>query len=119
MGKGSNEIEFLLAKLKELERENDNLKSLLLSAGIDYASAVQRERVETATAFVPDQGSSIVPVEITRNHARQFFSYFWGRLLVLVGSAYYPIIKGRILSTFMQICLLQIPQSCYTMLALK
>ena len=70
------EIEFLKAQLKELEKENEHLKSLLRDAGIDYAAAEQISK----PAAEPDQGSRIIPVEITRNHARQFFSYFWGRL---------------------------------------
>lgn len=74
------EIEVLKAQLKELEKENDYLKTLLRDAGIDYAPAFQSEGAENIAAFVPNQGSRIVPVEITRNHARQFFSYFWGRL---------------------------------------
>lgn len=74
------EIEVLKAQLKELEKENDYLKILLRDSGIDYAPAFQSEGAENISAFVPNQGSRIVPVEITRNHARQFFSYFWGRL---------------------------------------
>ena len=72
------EIEVLKKQLKELEKENDYLKTLLRDAGIDYTFADNSKVPETV--FVPNQGSRIVPVEITRNHARQFFSYFWGRL---------------------------------------
>ena len=63
------EIEVLKAQLKELEKENDYLKTLLRDAGIDYAPAFQSEGAEIISAFVPNQGSRIVPVEITRNHA--------------------------------------------------
>jgi superfamily II DNA or RNA helicase len=74
------EIELLQARLKELEKENDYLKALLQAEGIDYSSAVQISESETKSTFVPNQGSRVIPVEITRKHARQFFSYFWGRL---------------------------------------
>lgn len=74
------EIEVLKAQLKELEKENGYLKALLRDAGIDYAPAFQSEGDENSSAFAPNQGARIVPVEITRNYARQFFSYFWGRL---------------------------------------
>ena len=80
MENSTTAFEVLKEKLKALEKENNYLKALLRDAGIDYAPAVQSESVETVSAFVPDQGSRIIPVEITRNHARQFFSYFWGRL---------------------------------------
>ena len=36
---GITEIDSLKAKLKELEKENDYLKSILRDAGIDYDSA--------------------------------------------------------------------------------
>ena len=77
---GITEIEFLKARLKELEKENEHLKSILRDAGIDYAAADQISKPATEPVFEPDQGSRIIPVEITRSHARQFFSYFWGRL---------------------------------------
>ncbi len=77
---GTTEIESLKAQLKKLEKENDYLKSILRDAGIDYTLAEQASKPETEPAFALNQGSRIIPVKITRNHARQFFSYFWGRL---------------------------------------
>ncbi len=77
---GITEIEYLKARLQELEKENEHLKSLLRDAGIDYAAAEQISQPTAEPVFEPDQGSRIIPVAITRNHARQFFSYFWGRL---------------------------------------
>ena len=77
---GTTEIESLKAQLKKLEKENDYLKSILRDAGIDYTFADQVSKPETEPAFALNQGSRIIPVKITRNHARQFFSYFWGRL---------------------------------------
>lgn len=59
------EIELLQARLKELEKENDYLKALLQAEGIDYSSAVQISESETKSTFVPNQGSRVIPVEIT------------------------------------------------------
>ena len=69
----------LKARIKELERENQYLKRIIENAGISYSSALISDE-STQNIFVPNQGARILPVDITRNHARQFFSYFWGRL---------------------------------------
>jgi len=74
-----NETETLRARIAELERENSYLKHILEESGIDY-SPVCAVSNSSEALFDSDQGARILPVEITRNHARQFFSYFWGRL---------------------------------------
>ena len=73
------ETEALKARINELERENQYLKRIIENAGINYSSALVSDE-STQNIFDPNQGVRILPVEITRNHARQFFSYFWGRL---------------------------------------
>ncbi len=70
----------LLNRITELEQENSYLKTLLQNAGIEYALSIVGGVSEAEPIFVPDQGSRIIPEEITRNHARQFYSYFWGRI---------------------------------------
>ncbi len=66
-------------RIDELERENAYLKSLLDNAGISY-SPVDTMIDSTREMFDTNQGGRIIPVQITYNHARAFFSYFWGRM---------------------------------------
>ena len=68
----------LLSRITELEQENAYLKNLLDEAGIAYNPANTETKLYGPT-LDPDQGSRIIPEVITRNHARQFYSYFWGR----------------------------------------
>ncbi|MCF0230634.1 MAG: hypothetical protein HUJ76_13195 [Parasporobacterium sp.] len=56
-------------RIKLLEAENAYLKRLLEQAGIPYAYVAAGP--DTNTAFSP---------AITVEHARLFFSYFWGRM---------------------------------------
>lgn len=78
MDKDINEIEALKARIKRLEQENAQLKALLYKAGTDGTAAAGCVS-EPAQDFDRDQGARIVPERITRNHARLFYSYFWGR----------------------------------------
>ena len=58
-----DEINRLRSQVKALQEENHYLKRLLEEAGILYV-----RQPEAA------------PVEITRQLARRFYSYFWGRM---------------------------------------
>lgn len=73
------EIETLKARIVELERENAYLKQVIEKAGINSSPGYVCDKPDTHV-LDPDQGARILPVDITLNHARQFFSYFWGRL---------------------------------------
>lgn len=57
-----HDVQKLLTRLKQLEAENGHLKHLLDEAGISYSTPAQ-----------------IPPTEITKQLARRFYSYFWGR----------------------------------------
>lgn len=72
------ELNRLKVQIDKLERENTYLKAILEKAGIDYSSISGSEE-GVAEKYDSNQGVRILPDEITRNHARQFFSYFWGR----------------------------------------
>lgn len=74
------EINELQDRIFELEKENEYLKSLLEHAGIPYNRNVSEQKVLPANTFDANQGNRIIPVQITPNHARIFFSYFWGRM---------------------------------------
>lgn len=75
-----SEINELQDRIFELEKENEYLKSLLEHAGIPYNRNVSEQKVLPANTFDANQGNRIIPVQITPNHARIFFSYFWGRM---------------------------------------
>ncbi|MGI6259805.1 MAG: TOTE conflict system archaeo-eukaryotic primase domain-containing protein [Anaerolineaceae bacterium] len=68
----------LMIRLTRLEAENSYLKSLLEQAGIAY-EPFDTDSQPPDASFIPDQGSRILPQKITSNHARRFYSYFWGR----------------------------------------
>jgi len=74
-----DDLDALKARINELERENIYLKDLLTKAGIEYFCAPVSTNSATEV-YDPNQGARIIPEEITRSRARQFFSYFWGRL---------------------------------------
>ena len=67
-------------RVTELEAENAFLKALLNQAGIAYTLPDFSEKITSRNKYDPNQGARIIPVEITHNHARRFFSYFWGRM---------------------------------------
>ena len=58
-----DEIKRLRSQVKALQEENRYLKRLLEEAGIPYVRQPE-----------------VTPVEITRQLARRFYSYFWGRM---------------------------------------
>lgn len=71
---------FLQNKIASLEAENALLKSLLAQAGISYElPAFSGESIAIAPQE-SNQGERILPLEIMFQHARRFFSYFWGRM---------------------------------------
>ena len=58
-----------------LEKENQYLKKLLTDAGISY---FEQEIDGGSNEYDPNQGSRIIPREITETDAKVFFSMFWG-----------------------------------------
>lgn len=63
-------------RVEFLEKENLYLKKLLADAGIFYS---EKEIADGINGYDPDQGSRIIPREITETDAKVFFSMFWGR----------------------------------------
>ncbi len=99
MEKSISEIEALKEHIKDLEQENAYLKAVLQNAGIEYSQITESSPIVQKKFYYADQGARIIPAEITRNRARQFFSYFWGRMDVYTRrsqnktngkSGYYP-----------------------------
>lgn len=78
MEKESIRIKQLEEEISILQEENVCLKVLLDKAGIDY-SVVERNHYKEEM-YDSNQGTRIISAEITHNHARRFFSYFWGRM---------------------------------------
>lgn len=73
------DIDELQNRIAELERENIYLKALLDHAGISYTQNISVTNA-SQEFFDPNQGGRIIPIQITHNHVRAFFSYFWGRM---------------------------------------
>ena len=71
-GKSQSTIDFLKRQVAKLQAENALLKALLNKAGISYT-------LEEATCPKSGTADNIPKIEITRDLARLFFSYFWGR----------------------------------------
>lgn len=71
-------IHDLEKRISELEIENKYLKSLLDQAGICYT--ISENPAADNAAPNSDQEKHLLPVTITHNHARRFYSYFWGRM---------------------------------------
>lgn len=69
----------LQKRITELERENTYLKTLLDNAGISYTPNKPDEQ-SSQEIYDEKQGRRIIHVQITHNHVRAFFSYFWGRM---------------------------------------
>ena len=78
----SIKINQLEEKISVLQKENARLKALLDKAGIDYS--LDEQKYYKKEMYDPNQGDRIIPVEITHNHARRFFSYFW---VIISGSS--------------------------------
>ena len=62
-------------RIHYLEKENQYLKHLLSVAGI---SCSEKEIDNIVNEYAPNQGSRIIPREITEADAKVFFSMFWG-----------------------------------------
>lgn len=63
-------------RIHYLEKENQYLKKLLSDAGISYS---EKEINGSGNEYDPNQGSRILPRDITETDAKVFFSMFWGR----------------------------------------
>lgn len=74
------ELTELQNRIAELERENKYLKSLLDHAGISYTQNLSVEVTTPQKTLETNQGDRIIPVQITPDHIRMFYSYFWGRM---------------------------------------
>ena len=70
----------LRQEIEALKSENNYLKKLLDEAGIPYNHCEDTDRKATKEPYDSDQNERILPTDITFEHARVFFSYFWGRM---------------------------------------
>ena len=69
-------INELLTQISNLQEENQRLKRLLEDNGVEIC----KDYLPSAKiCFDENQGSRIKSVNITRQHVRLFFSWFWGR----------------------------------------
>ena len=93
-------LDSLRKLVRDLQKENRNLKELLDKADIPYAqSEAFLDSPITPGDYDPDQGARINRQFIDRSMATQFFSMFWGREDVYAKRAkngnYYPQCDNR------------------------
>ena len=93
--------ESLRKLVRELQRENAELKEQLKNANIPYADInCFEESLVDNEEYDPDQGSRIINIpNITDDMARRFFAMFWGRQDVYAkrgkNGGYFPQCKNR------------------------
>ena len=97
----SYDTESLRKIVRELQRENAELKAQLKKANIPYTDFNYfEESLDDNDEYDPDQGGRIInPSDITDDMARRFFAMFWGRHDVYAkrgkNGGYFPQCKNR------------------------
>lgn len=65
--------------IRELQQENNTLKALLSEHNIPYEERNVLEENPVPDEYDEDQGARIIPFDYTKENAKVFYSYFWGR----------------------------------------
>ena len=73
------DLDSLRRAVRELQKENTELRKLLDEHEIPYESRNVLEEQTLPDEYDEDQGGRILPYEPTKELAQEFFSYFWGR----------------------------------------
>ena len=68
--------------IRELQQENNTLKALLSEHNIPYEERNVLEENPVPDEYDEDQGARILPFDHTKENAKVFYSYFWGRTKV-------------------------------------
>ena len=92
-------LDSLRKLVRNLEKENTELKKKLTEAGILFDPVDAFEDKETIPeAYDPDQVNRILPIDVSEYTANRFFRMFWGRTDVYakrsVNGGYYPQCKN-------------------------
>ena len=92
-------LDSLRRLIRELQQENEDLKSLLDQNQIPYEKNNVLEEPPLPDEYDEDQGARILPLHPNKDMAEIFFSYFWGRKDVYAkrgkNGGYFPQCAGR------------------------
>ncbi|MCR4763407.1 MAG: DEAD/DEAH box helicase family protein [Lachnospiraceae bacterium] len=94
-----HDLNSLRGIVRRLQEENANLKKILDEHGISYDFGEIIDAVNPPDDYDEDQGSRIIPVNLTEDMAKEFYSYFWGRTDVFArrgkNGGYFPQCSAR------------------------
>jgi hypothetical protein len=74
-----HDLNSLRGIVSRLQEENANLKKILDEHDISYDFEEIIDAVNPPDDYDEDQGSRIIPVNLTEDMAKEFYSFFWGR----------------------------------------
>ena len=85
--------------IRQLQEENEYLKSILDEKEIEYETDTIIDAEIIPDEYDEDQGSRIIPVKPDIKMAKEFYSYFWGRTDVFAkrgkNGGYFPQCESR------------------------
>ena len=92
-------LDSLRKLIRDLQQENEQLKTLLSRNGISYEERDILEERSVPDEYDEDQGARILPIYPTEEMAKEFYKYFWGRTDVYAkrgkNGGYFPQCAGR------------------------
>ena len=92
-------LDSLRKLIRDLQQENESLKTLLSEHNIPYEDRNVLEEQSVPDEYDEDQGARILPHDPTKDDAKEFYSYFWGRTDVYAkrgkNGGYFPQCAGR------------------------
>jgi len=94
-----HDLNSLRKLVRELQVENNRLKSLLKNNHIVFEEADAFQNSESIDEYDEDQGARILPINPNEQMAKEFFGMFWGRTDVYAkhgkNGGYFPQCSGR------------------------
>lgn len=95
----SHTLDTLRKIIRELQKENQELKNLLRSNNIQIVDANDNSERNISDEYDEDQGSRILPLNPNLQMAKEFYGRFWGREDVFArrgkNGGYFPQCKNR------------------------
>ncbi|WP_028235536.1 TOTE conflict system archaeo-eukaryotic primase domain-containing protein [Pseudobutyrivibrio sp. MD2005] len=95
----SHTLDTLRRIIRNLQRENKELKALLHSNNIEITDNITISTNDVSDEYDEDQGARIIPMNPTLQMAKEFYGRFWGREDVYArrgkNGGYFPQCKNR------------------------
>ena len=99
MRPGPHDLDSLRKIIRDLQHENEILKTLLVQNQIPFEENDLLEEQSASDEYDEDQGSRIIPFYPTEEMAIEFYKYFWGRTDVYAkrgkNGGYFPQCAAR------------------------